>query len=86
MTNKDCKTVNGKPVHIKLKIAWTAIVGPKGQVVIPKDVRENLDINPGDSILFIYSGDPWHVWIIKNDNLQSVIDYVQTHGIKIDIN
>ena len=28
-------------------------VGPKGQIVIPKEVREMFDINPGDNLVLI---------------------------------
>lgn len=28
-------------------------VGPKGQIVIPKEVREMFDINPGDSLVLL---------------------------------
>lgn len=32
-------------------------VGPKGQVVIPKDLRDELGIEPGDEVSFWRDGD-----------------------------
>lgn len=37
----------------KGKYAWTATVGEKGQIVIPKQAREIFDINPGDTLLIL---------------------------------
>ena len=37
----------------KGKYAWTATVGEKGQIVIPKQARELFDIKPGDSLLLL---------------------------------
>lgn len=36
-----------KPVG---KYAWTAKVGEKGQIVIPKEAREVFGIHPGDTL------------------------------------
>ncbi len=33
------------------KYAWTATVGEKGQIVIPKQAREVFGIKPGDTLL-----------------------------------
>lgn len=37
----------------KGKYAWTATVGEKGQIVIPKQAREIFNIKPGDTILLL---------------------------------
>lgn len=37
----------------KGKYAWTATVGEKGQIVIPKQAREIFGIKPGDTILLL---------------------------------
>lgn len=37
----------------KGKYAWTATVGEKGQIVIPKQAREIFGIRPGDTLLIL---------------------------------
>ena len=37
----------------KGKFACTATVGEKGQIVIPKQIREQFDIQPGDTLLLL---------------------------------
>lgn len=50
----------------KGKHAWTAKVGEKGQIVIPKEAREIFDIKPGDTLLLL--GDETQgIAIVKND-------------------
>ena len=38
---------------LKGKYAWTATVGEKGQIVIPKQARELFGIRPGDVLLLL---------------------------------
>lgn len=48
------------------KYAWTAKVGEKGQIVIPKEAREIFGISPGDTVLLL--GDiNQGLAIVKND-------------------
>lgn len=35
------------------KYAWTATVGEKGQIVIPKQARELYGIQPGDNLIIL---------------------------------
>ncbi|MDO5572855.1 MAG: AbrB/MazE/SpoVT family DNA-binding domain-containing protein [bacterium] len=35
------------------RYAWTARVGEKGQIVIPKEARDLFNIHPGDTILLL---------------------------------
>lgn len=35
------------------KYAWTATVGEKGQIVIPKQAREIFGIKPGDTLILL---------------------------------
>ena len=37
----------------KGKYAWTATVGEKGQIVIPKQARKLFGIRPGDTLLLL---------------------------------
>lgn len=38
---------------LKGKYAWTATVGEKGQIVIPKQAREIFGIKPGDTLILL---------------------------------
>ena len=35
------------------KFAWTVTVGEKGQIVIPKQAREEFAIKPGDTLVIL---------------------------------
>lgn len=50
----------------KGKYAWTAKVGEKGQIVIPKEAREVFGIKPGDTLLLL-GDEKQGIAIVKND-------------------
>ena len=47
-----------------------ATVGERGQVVIPAEARERLDIKPGDKLLVFVHPAGWGVAFVKFDKMQ----------------
>ena len=58
------------------KLYGTATVGTKGQVVIPVDARDELDIKPGDKLYVVGSYENQFVGFIKEDQLRRMIDHI----------
>ena len=57
------------------RYAWTAKVGEKGQIVIPKEAREVVGIKPGDTLLLL--GDVRQgIAIVNNELYQQFADAV----------
>ena len=48
------------------KHAWTAKVGEKGQIVIPKEARQIFGIKPGDTLLLL-GDEAQGIAIVNND-------------------
>lgn len=58
----------------KKKLYGTATVGTKGQVVIPADAREALDIKPGDRLYVVNTMHSGGVMLLREEMLQKVIN------------
>ena len=48
---KSCKGGKSMKSNTKEKFIWTAKVGDKGQIVIPKEARDIFNINSGDNVI-----------------------------------
>ena len=64
-------------------------VGPKGQVVIPKEFRDELGINPGDEVIFWLEGGELHLKRARPESLKgrfkgSNLHEVLAEGRRID--
>ena len=58
------------------KLYGTATVGTKGQVVIPADAREELDIQTGDRLYVVGSCERKWVGFIKEEQLRELIEHI----------
>mgnify|MGYP001134943291 CR=1 FL=1 len=63
--------ISGKR-HIQL--AGTATVGPKGQVVIPADVRTRMGIAPGDKLVVLFIPEKNSVGFVAESRVQQLIE------------
>lgn len=59
--------------HTK-KLYGTATVGTKGQVVIPSDAREELNIKPGDRLYVVDAMHGSGVVLLKEEMLQTMVE------------
>lgn len=58
--------------HGKKKLYGVATVGTKGQIVIPADARDELDIKPGDK-LYVANAGKGGVVFLKEEMLESLV-------------
>lgn len=63
------------------KLYGTATVGTKGQIVIPAEAREELNINPGDHLYVVGSALHSFVGLIKEDALEG---YIERMNIQVE--
>ncbi len=62
---------------LKVKMHGKVTVWPKSQVVIPKHVRDLLNIIPGDDLMIISKGDI-AIGMIKSDDVQKFLQYIKS--------
>ena len=68
-----------KCINTDMKIVWTAVVWPKGQIVIPKDVRDLMWLETWTNLVVAMKYINWKpVWIglVKNDIMQDFLSYI----------
>ena len=57
----------------KNKFVGICKVGEKGQIVIPKEIRNMFDINPGDSIIVLCDKEKG-IALLKADAIENLTD------------
>jgi len=77
--------MNNKKCWIKsLKLWWITTIWPKWQIVIPKDIREKMNMNPWDSVVLFYSESTKHIAIVKNDDMEQILEFAKSEWITIE--
>lgn len=56
--------------------AWTAKVGSKGQIVIPKEARDRFNINSGDTVLLL-GDENQGIALISGDNMKDILQKIK---------
>ncbi len=62
-----------------MKLYWIVTVWPKGQIVIPKDLREKLNLETGSSLAVILKDDKY-MWFVKNEDMWALMTYIQSEN------
>lgn len=60
--------------HKQIQLVGTFTLGPKGQVVIPAEVRESMGVKPGDKMIALYISDKKAVSFVAEEQMQTIID------------
>jgi len=67
---------------INLKVVATTTIWTKGQIVIPKEIREKLDLNPWDNMVVLMK-DNKYIWLVKNDCIWDLMKYITSEGVEL---
>jgi AbrB family looped-hinge helix DNA binding protein len=59
---------------VKYLIVGTSLISEKGQITIPKEIRDKLGIVQGDRLIFDLRGDTIIVKKVNNSNLSEILD------------
>lgn len=66
-----------RPIDCGVKMHGSVTVGTKGQIVIPKDVRDMLDIAEGDTLMTMTKYGKF-VGFIKAEDMEEFIDLLKS--------
>ena len=65
--------------HKNIQLAGTVTVGPKGQVVIPVEVRDGMGITAGDKLIALYFDEKKSVVFITEQQAQEYVSKMGEH-------
>lgn len=60
-------------IHKNIRLVGTVTVGPKGQVVIPAEVRDQMQIQSGDKLVALYLDEKQSIAFITERQAQEYV-------------
>ncbi len=63
----------------EMKLYGTTTIWPKGQIVIPKDIRDKLWLNPGDSMTILLKNDKF-IGLVRNQDISELMEYIKMNN------
>lgn len=73
MDIKKCVNINKK---CWIRIHWAVTVGAKWQVVIPSQIRKDLDINVWDSLMVVTKYGK-AIWMVKQNDIEELMAFME---------
>lgn len=67
---------------INLKVVWTTSVWERWQVVIPKEIREMLNIKKWDNLVVLMKNNKY-IWMVKSDNIWDLMKYITSEWVEV---
>ena len=58
-----------------MRVISTTSVWPKWQIVIPKEIRDKLNINTWDNMVVLLKDDKY-IWLVKNDQIWELMKFI----------
>ena len=60
-----------------MSFCGSGVVGTKGQIVIPKELRDSMCINEGDQVIFMSTPHDGAFVVLKAEKLSMITDHLQ---------
>jgi AbrB family looped-hinge helix DNA binding protein len=58
-----------------VKLCWVVTVWPKGQIVIPKEIRDGIGIESGDSMAILLNAGKY-IGLVRNEDVSELMEYI----------
>ena len=65
-----------KEKKCEIKLYWTTTIWPKGQLVIPKEIRDILWLEPWKSMTVLMKNNKF-IGLVRNEDINELMEYIE---------